>query len=74
MRDNLIKEFPHNFVDKLGKDYNKKCKPLSLEVNQRKLAHMKPVNQVKPFDLPFHIRKAYKREISDMLEAGGGAD
>ena len=47
-----------------------KCRPISLVLDQRKLAHMKPVNQVKPFDVPIHIRKAYEREISDMLEAG----
>ena len=43
---------------------------MSLEVYRRELVHMKPVNQVKPFDVTFHIRKAYKREIIDMIEVG----
>ena len=68
LREELIKT--NNFVDKLGKGDRLECRPISLEVDQRKLAHMKPVNQVKPFGVPFHIRKAYEREISDMLEAG----
>ena len=41
-----------------------------LKVDQRELGHMKPVNQVKPFDVTFHIRAAYEREIIDMIEAG----
>ena len=44
--------------------YRLKAKPMSLEVDKRKLA------QMKPFDVPFHIRPVYKKEILDMIEAG----
>ena len=39
LRDELIKKFPKNFVDKLGKDDILNVKPISLEVDQRKLVH-----------------------------------
>ena len=57
-----------SFVDKLGKEDSLKVKPISLEVDERKLVSMKPVNQVKHFEVLFHIRAAYEREIVDMLE------
>ena len=70
LREGLIKKFQNSFVDKVRKGDSLKCRPISLELDQRKLAHMKPVNHVKPFDVPFDIRKMYKREKSDMLDAG----
>ena len=51
-----------SFVDKLGKEDRLKVNPISLEVDERKLVHMKLVNQVKPFDVLFHIRAAYEWE------------
>ena len=68
LRDELVKKLADNLVQKLELNNRLKCKPISLEVHQRKLIEMKPVNQIKPFNV--HIHKAYKREIADMLEAG----
>ena len=31
---------------------------------------MNPVNHAQPFDVPFHLRNAYEREVNDMADAG----
>ena len=55
LRDEIVKKFSDNVVEKLGKNDRSKCKPITLEKDQRKLAEMKP------FDVPFHLRKAGRR-------------
>ena len=42
-----------------------RCKPVTLKLDERKSEELKPVNLVKPFDVPFHLRKAYEREIRE---------
>ena len=71
LRDEIVKKFSDNFVEKLGKNDRSKCKPITLEKDQRKLAEMKPVSHMKPFDVPFHLREAACRNPTHRLEYKG---
>ena len=31
---------------------------------------MRPVNYIKPYDVPFHLRAGYEEEILDIIDAG----
>ena len=31
---------------------------------------MCPVNHIKPYDVPFHLRAGYEKEVLDMVDAG----
>ena len=58
------------FVEKLGKNDRISCPPVSLEVDPRKAEQMRPVNHIKPYDVPFHLRAGYEKEVLDMVDAG----
>ena len=70
LRDKMIKKFPDNFVDKLGPNDRVNCKPVVLEVDERKAEKMGPVSHIKPYDVPYHLRESFQAEICDMLNAG----
>ena len=46
------------------------CKPLKLEVDKRKAEQMRPATHIKPYDVPYHLRESFQREICDTLNAG----
>ena len=46
------------------------CKPIKLEVDERKSEKMRHVSHIKPFDVPYHLRELFQQEIFDMLNAG----
>ena len=68
--EKLIGKFPDTFLEKLGKKDRISCPPISLKVYQRKAEQMHPVNHIKPYDVPFHLRAGYEKEILDMVDAG----
>ena len=42
--------------------------PVKLEIDHEKL--VPPVNHTRPFDVPYHLRSAWEREIKDAIEGG----
>ena len=70
LREKMICKYPESFVEKLGPNDRVICKPIKLEVNKRKAEQMRPTNHIKPFDVTYHLRESFQREICDMLEAG----
>ena len=51
LREKMIKKFLDNFVDKLGPNDRVNCKPIKLEVDERKAEKMRPVSHIKPYDV-----------------------
>ena len=45
-------------------------RPISLHVDKEKLASHKPNEHIKPYDVPFHLRKGFESELLNMIEAG----
>ena len=43
-------------------------KPVKLEINHDK--NVPPVNHTCPFDVPYHLRSAWEKEIRDAIEGG----
>ena len=70
LRKKIIKRFPSCFVDKLRPNDRINCKPIKLEIDERKAEVLRPVSHIKPFDVPFHLRESFQQEICDMLNAG----
>ena len=56
LRDQMIKRFPNCFVDKLGPGDRVYCRPVKLEVDERKAEALRPVSHIRPFDVPCHLR------------------
>ena len=46
------------------------CKPVSLILDERLVEQVQATNDTKPFDVPYHLRRAYEREISYAIDAG----
>ena len=57
-------------VDKLGPGDRVNCKPIKLEVDERKAEALRPVSHIRPFAVPYHLRESFQEEICDMLNAG----
>ena len=70
LRDMLVGKYSETFVDKLGPEDRISVPPIKLEVDKRKTEQMRPTNHIKPFDVPFHLREAFQKEVLYMLEAG----
>ena len=66
----MINKYPESSVEKLGPGDRIKVPPIKLEVDKRKAKQMRPTNHIKPYDVPYHLRISFQREICDMLEAG----
>ena len=70
LQTKLINKHSSNFVNKLSKDDRLKVKPIDLDLDKDKLAQAKAPGHLKPYDVPFHLRKGFEAELLDMLEAG----
>ena len=70
IRDKMIRRFPNCFVDKLGPNDRVNCKPIKLEIDERKAEALRPVSHIRPFDVPYHLRESFQEENCDMLSAG----
>ena len=70
LQNKLISKHHHNFVDKLTKNDRLNVKPVELQVNPDKLKQTKPTTHLRPYDIPFHLRKGFEAELLEMLEAG----
>ena len=70
LQNKLISKHHHNFVDKLTKNDRLNVKPVELQVNPDKLKQTKPTTHLRPYDVPYHLRKGFEAELLEMLEAG----
>ena len=70
LQNKLINKHQNNFVDKLSKKDRLNVDPVELQVDKDKLTQAKPTTHLKPYDVPFHLRKGFEAELLDMIEAG----
>ena len=70
LQNKIINKYASNFKEKLGKDDRLNVKPVSLHVDKAKLETTKPTSHIRPFDVPFHLRRGFDAELMNMLEAG----
>ena len=68
LRDKLIGKYSETFVDKLGPEDRFKVPPIKLEVDRRPAEAVHPTNHIKPYNVPFHLRDQFQKEVIDMLE------
>ena len=66
----MIGKYSETFVEKLGPEDRIKVPPIGLEVDKRKAEQIRPTNCIRPYDVPFHLREQFQKEVMDMLEAG----
>ena len=56
----LINKHHHNFKSKLSKQDRLNVKPVELQIDPDKLSQTKPTAHLKPFDVPYHLRKGFE--------------
>ena len=67
----FIEKYKTNFTDKLGKNERLNVKPISLHVDNDKLAtHQPTAHQLQPYDIPYHLRQGFESKLLNMTEAG----
>ena len=66
LRNKIITDYKNNFKTKLGLSDTINCPPVKLTLNKNK--NINPLNHVRPYDKPFHLRKSWKKELCDALE------
>ena len=59
----------NKFVDKLGPEDRIRVPPIKLEVDRRRAEQIRPTNHIKPYNVPFHLRDQFQKEVMDMLDA-----
>ena len=69
LRERLINTFGSQFVDKLGPEDRIKVPPIKLELDRRRAEQIRPTNHIEPYDVQFHLRDHFQKEVMDMLEA-----
>ena len=68
LRDKILSKYTGVFKEYLSKDDRINCPPVKLKINPE--ANIKAVAHQKPYDCPWHMRKALDREIKLAVEAG----
>ena len=66
LRNKIITDHGDNFKTKLGPSDRMNCPPVKLTLNKNK--NINPLNHVRHFDTPFHLRKSWEKELCDALE------
>ena len=69
LKEKITKKFKNSFATSLGPSDRMSIKSVKLEINHDKL--VPPVNHTRPFDVPYHLRSAWEKEIRDAIEGGG---
>ena len=64
--EKLIQKYANNFKEVLGPKDRMLVDPVRLVIDETK--DIRPVCHVKPYDTPFHLRKAFEKEINDAIE------
>ena len=68
LRNQILKDHHDIFKEQLGPDDRVNIAPVHLEVDHTR--NIKPVQAMKPFDIPFHLRKPATKEFNEMLKSG----
>ena len=63
LKEKILSNWKDFFKNKLGK--SDRVSPVSLSLKPGSI----PVYHSRPFDCPYHLRKAYDRELKDMIDA-----
>ena len=61
-------KFATTFKEKLSKSDRLSVPPVHLYQNET--ADVKPVQNLKPFDVPWHLRAGFQQELKNCLDAG----
>ena len=68
LRNQILKDHHSIFKEQLGPEDMVQIVPVHLEVDHTR--NIKPVQAMKPFDIPFHLRKSATKEFNEMLKSG----
>lgn len=68
LREKIIKKYAASFKSKLSATDRMKVAPVDLIIDEN--STIKPEHHTRPFDVPFHLRKAWELEIKNALEGG----
>ena len=68
LRNKILKDHHDIFKDQLGPEDRVNIAPVHLEVDHTR--NISPVKAMKPFDIPFHLRKPATKEFNAMLKSG----
>ena len=68
LRENFLGKYTGVFKESLSKDDRINCPPVRLKINPK--ADIKAVAHTRPYDVPWHMRKALDKEIRSAVEAG----
>ena len=68
LKEKMIKKYKNSFATSLGPKDRMSIPPVKLEIDHEKL--VPPVNHTRPFDVPYHLRSAWEKEIKDAIEGG----
>ena len=68
LRNKILKDHHNIFKDQLGPEDRVNIAPVHLEVDHTR--NISPVKAMKPFDIPFHLRKPATKEFNAMLKSG----
>ena len=68
LKRKIINKYKDSFKTKLEASDRMLVEPVSLVLNPD--SDIKPEYNVRPFDVPYHLRRAWEEEIENALEAG----
>ena len=67
-REEILKKWPGCFKEKLEKGDRIKHEPIKIKLKEN--SNIPPSHCSRPYDTPYHLRKAYTKELRNCLEAG----
>ena len=66
LKDKITQKYKSNFKEKLSPDDRMNVEPVTLQIDESR--KIPPVKHIRPFDVPFHLRKPLETEIRNALE------
>ena len=66
LKERITQKFKNSFKTTLGPEDRMNVKPVKLEIDQSR--NIPPVNHTRLFDVPYHLRKPWEKEIRDAIE------
>ena len=66
LKEKITQKYKSNFKAKLSPDDRMNVEPVTLQIDESR--KIPPVKHIRPFDVPFHLRKPWETEIRNALE------
>ena len=66
LKEKIITKYKNNFKERLGPLDRMRVEPVNLEIDESR--NITPVKHIRPFDVPYHLRKPWEEEIKNALE------